>query len=146
MSTTHSSTTTLKSAGPLSSLWKTLTKSISLKRNNTFGNIPVSSAFQNAPMTSIPNPPPSVYHSARASTSDAAPYTIPSNAFDSFFGALPDHNSFLTTRAPSPTSTLQPPPYSPYAHNVLQSTVSDVYAAQEPPTLARFFFLYGFSK
>lgn len=137
---THSSTTTLKLAGPSLSLWRKFTTSISLKRNSPSENIPVSPAtFQDAPNISIPNPPPSVYHSAaRASTSDVL-YTIPSNAFDSFFGSIRDRSSFSSTRAPSPTSTL-PPPYSPYG----TSAAPDVYANQEPPTLARFFFLYGF--
>ncbi|GJJ09623.1 hypothetical protein Clacol_003846 [Clathrus columnatus] len=124
-STTATATTTL--AGP-SRLWNFFRKSIvSGPGNNSSENTLVPPTPQN---TDIPSLPAAVYS--------------PNNTtvIDEFFDAR-SNNPATASRTPSLASTLDPPPYAPYGHQVLE-TRPGVYAVQEPPTLARCFFLYGF--
>ena len=70
---------------------------------------------------------------------------------DEFFGAgTPVMEStaplYRPTSVASQLSTAPaPPPYAPYGHEVVE-TEPGVYAVQEPATLARSLFRYGFSK
>lgn len=131
------------SAGP-SLLWRFFRKSDPLETNdNSSENTLVSPipALQNIPNpVPIPTPPPAVHSIDRSSQ------TIYNNAFDIFFGARPNQ---AAPRAPSPTSTVLdlPPGYTPYDHQTLRTIETGSYTTdQEPPTLARFLFLYGFSE
>lgn len=86
----------------------------------------------NLPHIVLPAQPPVAYGAYHQ------PHTTP-NALDDFFGAsVPDaHHSTSRTRIS------MPPPYAPYGHEVVE-VQQGVYAVQEPRTLARMLFFYGF--
>ncbi|KIJ38447.1 hypothetical protein M422DRAFT_781384 [Sphaerobolus stellatus SS14] len=100
-------------------------------------------ATEQVPCT-LPTSPPATYaayHQSRTTT----------NVMDEFFGAgamdAHPHTSLPPYRSSSDSQSSRysaaPPPYAPYGHEVVE-TGPGVYAVQEPPTLARVLFYYGF--
>ncbi|KAF8528118.1 hypothetical protein BU17DRAFT_38415 [Hysterangium stoloniferum] len=93
------------------------------------------STLQQVPRA-LPTPPPAAYVASHERQ------TTPT-ALDDFFGAGALEAHRPVSYAASSRSSFGPPPYAPYGHAVVE-TSPGMYAVQEPPTLARMLFLYGF--